>query len=102
MLESLTSVTLHANCGSMFLIWQEERSRACSLHMAGGRTLGISDGCSAFQTISARMPHRTRSEERRVGKECVSTCRSRGSPDHEKKKSENTSNRNTTRHTNKK
>src|SRR3546814_11312010 len=29
----------------------------------------------------------TRSEERRVGKECVSTCRSRWSPYHEKKKS---------------
>src|SRR3546814_20020355 len=28
---------------------------------------------------------RTRSEERRVGKECVSTCRSRWSPYHEKK-----------------
>src|SRR3546814_15144047 len=28
----------------------------------------------------------TRSEERRVGKECVSTCRSRWSPYHEKKK----------------
>src|SRR3546814_20512241 len=27
-----------------------------------------------------------RSEERRVGKECVSTCRSRWSPDHKKKK----------------
>src|SRR3546814_14287073 len=27
-----------------------------------------------------------RSEERRVGKECVSTCRSRLSPDHKKKK----------------
>src|SRR3546814_20699450 len=27
-----------------------------------------------------------RSEERRVGKECVCTCRSRGSPDHKKKK----------------
>src|SRR3546814_11742156 len=27
-----------------------------------------------------------RSEERRVGKECVSTCRSRGCPDHTKKK----------------
>src|SRR3546814_14420691 len=27
-----------------------------------------------------------RSEERRVGKECVRTCRSRGSQDHEKKK----------------
>src|SRR3546814_18518218 len=26
-----------------------------------------------------------RSEERRVGKECVSTCRSRWSPDHQKK-----------------
>src|SRR3546814_17276358 len=26
-----------------------------------------------------------RSEERRVGKECVSTCRSRWSPDHKKK-----------------
>src|SRR3546814_13435100 len=30
---------------------------------------------------------RTRSEERRVGKECVSTCRSRWSPYHYKKKS---------------
>src|SRR3546814_16709339 len=29
---------------------------------------------------------RARSEERRVGKECVSTCRSRGSRYHEKKK----------------
>src|SRR3546814_13449845 len=28
----------------------------------------------------------SRSEERRVGKECVSTCRSRWSPYHEKKK----------------
>src|SRR3546814_14610738 len=30
--------------------------------------------------------HLGRSEERRVGKECVSTCRSRWSPYHEKKK----------------
>src|SRR3546814_20315093 len=29
-----------------------------------------------------------RSEERRVGKECVSTCRSRGSPDNEKTKTD--------------
>src|SRR3546814_12178434 len=27
-----------------------------------------------------------RSDERRVGKECVSTCKSRGSPEHKKKK----------------
>src|SRR3546814_16669169 len=31
-----------------------------------------------------------RSEERRVGKECVSTCRSRWSPSHYKKKNKNT------------
>src|SRR3546814_11100615 len=31
-------------------------------------------------------PSRARSEERRVGKECVSTCKTRWSPDHEKKK----------------
>src|SRR3546814_17035876 len=32
---------------------------------------------------------RLRSEERRVGKECVSTCRSRWSPDHLKNKKDN-------------
>src|SRR3546814_3219335 len=31
-------------------------------------------------------PNSDRSEERRVGKECVSTCRSRWSPYHQKKK----------------
>src|SRR3546814_20179539 len=31
-------------------------------------------------------PWQGRSEERRVGKECVSTCSSRWSPDHKKKK----------------
>src|SRR3546814_11567955 len=36
-----------------------------------------------------------RSEERRVGKECVSTCRSRWSPYHQKKKN-NTRNKNYT------
>src|SRR3546814_7528149 len=48
-----------------------------------------------FRATSARSPRELarpssftaiRSEERRVGKECVSTCRSRWSPDHEKKK----------------
>src|SRR3546814_14738336 len=37
----------------------------------------------AYEDLKQR---RQRSEERRVGKECVRTCRSRGSPDHEKKK----------------
>ena len=35
-----------------------------------------------FQTASNRHRHRQRSEERRVGKECQSTCRSRWSPYH--------------------
>src|SRR3546814_16936253 len=33
-------------------------------------------------------PEVLRSEERRVGQECVSPCRSRGSPDHSKKKNQ--------------
>src|SRR3546814_20040816 len=35
---------------------------------------------------SGSSPPSIRSEERRVGKECVSTCRSRWSPVHEQKK----------------
>src|SRR3546814_14969244 len=34
--------------------------------------------------------HEVRSEERRVGKECVSTCRSRWSPSHYKNKTTST------------
>src|SRR3546814_13856168 len=41
-----------------------------------------------------------RSEERRVGKECVSTCRSRWSPDHQKKTSMSTSTTTTEEDTN--
>src|SRR3546814_17445367 len=39
----------------------------------------------ATYSISGRKVCKTRSEERRVGKECVSTCRSRASPSHSKK-----------------
>src|SRR3546814_5423675 len=41
---------------------------------------GFSRRCSAKQTSD--IAHANRSEERRVGKECVSTCRSRWSPYH--------------------
>src|SRR3546814_12754747 len=40
--------------------------------------------CSVVVTLSSK-----RSEERRVGKECVRTCRSRWSPNHYKKKTLN-------------
>src|SRR3546814_11579314 len=44
----------------------------------------ISKPTRAASCAGYRAP--SRSEERRVGKECVSTCRSRWSPYHEKKK----------------
>src|SRR3546814_20330405 len=44
---------------------------------------------SAVVSNSGRPTTLERSEERRVGKECVSTCRSRGSPYHYKQKSNN-------------
>src|SRR3546814_11683886 len=47
---------------------------------AGGERLGAHD-----DGLHAR-PADLRSDERRVGKECVSTCRSRWSPYHYKKK----------------
>src|SRR3546814_13726552 len=51
----------------------------------------LSSGGNAFSTRTAsqivqeHFPPAPRSEERRVGKECVSTCRSRWSPTHSKK-----------------
>src|SRR3546814_16182330 len=44
------------------------------------RTLRETPGCTVL------IYEKTRSEERRVGKECVSTCRSRWAPYHYKKK----------------
>src|SRR3546814_17256980 len=54
---------------------------------------GLSDGFKAFLEFRQDMAWHTdtnaagpfRSEERRVGKECVSTCSSRWSPEHYKK-----------------
>src|SRR3546814_20774902 len=48
--------------------------------------VGIADNGSAGDFVKTYVLRRSawcaRSEERRVGKECVSTCRSRWSPDH--------------------
>src|SRR3546814_2988813 len=38
--------------------------------------------CPPSGAVTTQSPGRARSEERRVGKECVSTCRSRWSPYH--------------------
>src|SRR3546814_17914136 len=50
---------------------------------------------------SQRSGKALRSEARRVGKECVSTCRYRWSPDHYKKNKTNIENTKTTKPTNK-
>src|SRR3546814_15019561 len=51
---------------------------------AVGLAACLADGAMRFAENEYR-----RSEERRVGKECVSTCRSRWSPYHSKKKTIN-------------
>ena len=49
----------------------------------GSRTISkFADLNVSSATIRNEMSDLTRSEERRVGKECVSTCRSRWSPYH--------------------
>src|SRR3546814_15605865 len=52
---------------------------ACLELMASDAIVAIQDMGAAGQTSSSV---EMRSEERRVGKECVSTCRSRWSPNH--------------------
>src|SRR3546814_13250962 len=50
-------------------------------HLALGAALGLNSGnVEGQQSAAAWVRYNARSEERRVGKECVSTCRSRWSP----------------------
>src|SRR3546814_10966809 len=63
-------------------IWQEIRGKQKL------RSFALSSVCKeklSCQSMAASSPA-NRSEERRVGKECVSTCRSRWSPHHETNK----------------
>src|SRR3546814_2827829 len=57
-------------------LWQREHFDLLVLDLM----LPGEDGLSICRRL--RGGHDNRSEERRVGKECVSTCRSRWSPDH--------------------
>src|SRR3546814_15943179 len=65
------------------LPWGVALSVACGSH----GTIKTTCPATCLGRFSARLdfghdPWRTRSEERRVGKECVSKCRSRWWPDH--------------------
>src|SRR3546814_19757075 len=61
--------------------------RAAARRVIETGRLILTGGQPCRQRRDSRGLHRDlRSEERRVGKECVSTCRSRWSPSHSKKK----------------
>src|SRR3546814_17943617 len=86
--------------------WWPEKGRQCVLKgahaswrdirlvgsrsLARQRCLGVRSGATCCNELALRrgigLLRIERSEERRVGKEGVSTCRSRWSPSHEKKK----------------
>src|SRR3546814_12426473 len=83
-MERLTEVT-HAIQGE-----DEKAPWAAQLFGGGGRDYqeryGAKDETFAKISVKARRhAANNRSEERRVGKECVSTCRSRWSPYHKNK-----------------
>src|SRR3546814_16356848 len=70
---------LHA--GTVELRYLKRRARGAehkSMRVRDGG--GGTPGGLIRRLIEVTAPARTRSEERRVGKECVSTCRSRWSP----------------------
>src|SRR3546814_17687038 len=73
-------------------LWSQTRQRPLPTQ---GRRYCYPFSASALSMIPAPIgprrfpPKRNRSDERRVGKECVSTCRSRWSPYHSKKKTNN-------------
>src|SRR3546814_18019597 len=66
---------------------KHRRARAGAAEGDGRPRQAIECGSEPRGVIVAERPRRHRSEERRGGKEGVSTCRSRWSPDKSKKKS---------------
>src|SRR3546814_13511234 len=87
-------VTLHGRQG--YDDWPEPERRRHLLRLwltiPNGRPLPPSFAATReFGATYARRMAPARSEERRVGKECVSTCKSRGSPVHQKNKTKKTS-----------
>src|SRR3546814_19333865 len=81
--------------GALFMVaslslWMLPASSPAQLGLPG--RLGVPDVLDGVESLPGRLPlpdiERLRSEERRVGKECVSTCRSRWSPYHSKNKQE--------------
>src|SRR3546814_12936841 len=81
--KGLPGKNIRSLCGKPLIVWTIEKAlRSHSL-----KTVIVSTDCSeiadAARKAGAEVPFlRPSSEERRVGKACVSTCRSRCSPYH--------------------
>src|SRR3546814_19913180 len=79
-------IVQHLECSNQFGF--EQRSAAALKCQGGQRSDKIEIACErtiiGFMTINGHHDcfRDARSEERRVGKECVSTCSARWSPDH--------------------
>src|SRR3546814_15350946 len=78
-----------SSCSILLRSWSLRQTRCGSgamltfdLSDAVAQGLSASLGYTYRHTDSSIDLHDVRSEERRVGKECVSTCRSRWSPSH--------------------
>src|SRR3546814_17947430 len=70
-----------------------DRQLGAALIIIVGKATGLArqlldESIAVLQSVSVKHRESRRSEERRVGKECVSTCRSRWSPYHSRKKNE--------------
>src|SRR3546814_11979433 len=76
-----------ANKGRDATRWRDARARpACGgIHAGKVRVSAVRGDAWCPATSKPAPACRRRSEERRVGKECVSTCRARREPDSEKK-----------------
>src|SRR3546814_12673400 len=87
---ALSLPLLLAGCGSGHEASQSAEPPAVDLPVTTASPAASMDGATASGTVEAddraqlvaRASGTIRSEERRVGKECVSTCRSRWSPYH--------------------
>src|SRR3546814_19210439 len=81
---SCTSASTIAMAGSMVSSGASSSPKPVAVRSASSEMTLCSCAVKASAVLFGRLIRR--SEERRVGKECVSTCRSRWSPYHKKKK----------------